>query len=321
MERNGRRLQIDDPFIIVIGDIHGHLSKMLKIWSQLEITLGSAMEDTPVVFLGDFCDRGPDTRGTLDWLISLKATRPRTYFIAGNHDFAFAAFLGVLPSPAGFSFRSTWENDQPKKKYEKPGWWTGHSGEEESMHLQARRWGGDFPEVGWGDSLMSAASTFQSYGCTHGDRTALLAAVPEEHKTFLRQLPWLHREEVGGHKALFVHAGLERAEDLETQMEILRERDITVKYLEQLSGRKNVLLPPQGLCDEGVTVISGHHGFIAHGEYRVVLDSSGGREARPLSVMLWPQLLVMSDQSEVWEPIEEVADHHLTPDSVDKMRK
>jgi len=119
MERNGRRLQIDDPFIIVIGDIHGHLSKMLKIWSQLEITLGSAMEDTPVVFLGDFCDRGPDTRGTLDWLISLKATRPRTYFIAGNHDFAFAAFLGVLPSPAGFSFRSTWENDQPKKEVRK----------------------------------------------------------------------------------------------------------------------------------------------------------------------------------------------------------
>ena len=49
----------------------------------------------------------------------------------------------------------------PKHTSVQPGWWTGHSGEEESMHLQARRWGGDFPEVGWGDSLMSAASTFQ----------------------------------------------------------------------------------------------------------------------------------------------------------------
>ena len=52
------------------------------------------------------------------------------------------------------------------------------------MHLQGRRYGS-----GKVTSLYNAHTTFQSYGCAHGDREALLQRMPEHHKTFLSTLP------------------------------------------------------------------------------------------------------------------------------------
>ena len=50
---------------------------------------------------------------------------------------------------------------------------------------------GEFPEKDWGDSIMNSASTFKSYGCEHGDRDALVDAVPTSHKLFLKRRLWL----------------------------------------------------------------------------------------------------------------------------------
>lgn len=63
------------------------------------------------IFLGDYVDRGPDSRGVIDWLISLRdATESKgqgagkvggqagccdVTFLAGNHDLAMAMFLGL----------------------------------------------------------------------------------------------------------------------------------------------------------------------------------------------------------------------------------
>lgn len=56
-----------------------------------------------IVFLGDYCDRGADTKGVLDWLIQLKRDRRKSggtepQFLAGNHDFGMACFLGFVPA-------------------------------------------------------------------------------------------------------------------------------------------------------------------------------------------------------------------------------
>jgi predicted phosphodiesterase len=48
---------------IAIGDIHGNLSALNDVLAQLR---SEATSDDTVVFLGDYIDRGPDSRGCVD---------------------------------------------------------------------------------------------------------------------------------------------------------------------------------------------------------------------------------------------------------------
>lgn len=80
--------------VYAIGDIHGQLDMLCaahaRIAADREIC-GDA--SAPVVHLGDYCDRGPDTAGVIRFLIDgAKAGNPwRT--VLGNHDRLFRNFL------------------------------------------------------------------------------------------------------------------------------------------------------------------------------------------------------------------------------------
>lgn len=83
-----------DGSIAAIGDVHGQLDKLSSILEQLR-----QREDYLsrwIVFIGDFVDRGPDPRGTLELVTDLFATHPKSTAIAGNHDLAIAAALGIV---------------------------------------------------------------------------------------------------------------------------------------------------------------------------------------------------------------------------------
>lgn len=61
------------PVIICVGDLHGHVTRAKRLWQNLRARVGAeAFETCTVIFLGDYCDRGPDAKGLIDWLISLK---------------------------------------------------------------------------------------------------------------------------------------------------------------------------------------------------------------------------------------------------------
>lgn len=65
---------------LAVGDVHGCLT-------QLDALL-AAVAPTPadvLVFLGDYVDRGPDSRGVLDRLIALRGTH-RLVCLRGNHE-------------------------------------------------------------------------------------------------------------------------------------------------------------------------------------------------------------------------------------------
>ncbi len=66
--------------LIAIGDIHGYSKALIKL---LEIV--APQQHDVVVTLGDYCDRGPDTRGVIDLLIQLSSTCNLVPLI-GNHD-------------------------------------------------------------------------------------------------------------------------------------------------------------------------------------------------------------------------------------------
>ena len=69
--------------ILVVGDLHGRHDLLRKVLDQV---LPAHSPGVGLVFLGDYIDRGSQSREVLESLISLKAQRPETVFLMGNHE-------------------------------------------------------------------------------------------------------------------------------------------------------------------------------------------------------------------------------------------
>jgi serine/threonine protein phosphatase 1 len=72
---------------VAIGDIHGCLSPLQTLLDKL-----APNSDETLVFLGDYIDRGPDSKGVIDYLLALKETHP-CVFLMGNHEFMMLEYL------------------------------------------------------------------------------------------------------------------------------------------------------------------------------------------------------------------------------------
>jgi serine/threonine protein phosphatase 1 len=70
--------------IYAVGDIHGQFQKLSALMKKIESE--GLTERDRFVFIGDYIDRGPQTREVIDYLIELKQKRPNTVFLRGNHD-------------------------------------------------------------------------------------------------------------------------------------------------------------------------------------------------------------------------------------------
>jgi serine/threonine protein phosphatase 1 len=80
--------------VYAVGDIHGHLGLLVKL--QAEIAADMAGRDADrrvVVYLGDYIDRGPDSRGVISHLIRRPIEGAETVHLAGNHDRWMLRFL------------------------------------------------------------------------------------------------------------------------------------------------------------------------------------------------------------------------------------
>ena len=74
--------------LYAVGDIHGERQKLQELLARLSPQPGDRF-----VFVGDYVDRGPDSRGVVDILIEL-ASRFPCVFLLGNHESMFLDFLG-----------------------------------------------------------------------------------------------------------------------------------------------------------------------------------------------------------------------------------
>ncbi len=69
---------------IAIGDIHGNLAALLELLGQLRHEVGG--EDV-VVFLGDYIDRGPDSKSCVDAILAFRRESPaEVTCLRGNHE-------------------------------------------------------------------------------------------------------------------------------------------------------------------------------------------------------------------------------------------
>ncbi len=80
--------------IYAVGDIHGRADLLKRLMRKIEIDADAAPEPRKVlIFLGDYVDRGFQSRDVIDFLIAGDFSRFETYFLRGNHEAAFETFL------------------------------------------------------------------------------------------------------------------------------------------------------------------------------------------------------------------------------------
>ncbi|MCW8893601.1 MAG: serine/threonine protein phosphatase [Deltaproteobacteria bacterium] len=168
----------DDNFyptrLIAIGDIHGMRDMLDRLLNYV-----SPQPEDQFVFLGDYVDRGKDSRGVIERLIRFKNDFPHTIFIRGNHDQLLLDVLVELGVRADDRLR-----DQSKEYSE-----------------------------------YSPASDLEIFLVNGGNETLRsyrlrdMTAFPQEHMRFLEStLLWWRFDNF-----VFVHAGVEEGVPLELQ--------------------------------------------------------------------------------------------------------
>lgn len=79
--------------IFAIGDIHGCVNELDLMLEYLERKQNLSSQDV-VVFIGDYVDRGPDSKPVLETLRSFQQSYPASIFLKGNHEEMLLSFLG-----------------------------------------------------------------------------------------------------------------------------------------------------------------------------------------------------------------------------------
>jgi serine/threonine protein phosphatase 1 len=242
--------------IIAIGDLHGQRSELERLLERLERL--EEWSECALVFLGDFVDRGPDVRGTIELVLDLLQRRPGGSATLGNHDLALV--------------RATRLDDGPPSAY-----WT-------------RRYQSRYDHIQTFQSYLGRPARRETDAWL-ADLDALKAAMPERQRRFLASLPWV----VEADSHLFLHCGLspELAASPEEQVESLRQRSWDRAALRPISGTPTErlwepeypvwigadrTLSESPLAYPGRTQVTGHdqvaqpHANAA----RIRLDTSGG---------------------------------------------
>ncbi|MEM8772481.1 MAG: metallophosphoesterase family protein [Pseudomonadota bacterium] len=99
--------------LYAIGDIHGCIDELNLLLRKID----SDARDAPqrrLIFLGDYVDRGPDSRGVIDRLIEISKTDPDAVFLKGNHE---AAMLRFLDDPDTVDTWLEWGGEETMRSY------------------------------------------------------------------------------------------------------------------------------------------------------------------------------------------------------------
>ena len=74
---------------LIIGDIHGCLELLKRLMDRVKWQ----PDQDRLIFLGDYIDRGPDSKGVIDFLLQLMRESEKVQCLMGNHESMFLDFL------------------------------------------------------------------------------------------------------------------------------------------------------------------------------------------------------------------------------------
>lgn len=84
--------------IFAIGDIHGYINKLEALMRKIH----PDPEKDEIVFLGDYVDRGPNSKEVVEMVLEIKRRFPRTTCLMGNHEFSLLDYLTYRRDPWTF---------------------------------------------------------------------------------------------------------------------------------------------------------------------------------------------------------------------------
>jgi len=173
--------------IYAIGDIHGRCDLLERLIVEIEQDAANLPEGTraTMVFLGDYIDRGLQSRDVIELLLSDRLSAFETIFLMGNHEEALLRFL------EDESFGSQWV------RY----------GGGETLYSYGFQPPNSRGSLGSHDAMAAARSAWSKLWTSFRDR------MPPEHLKFYQSLKPYHA--AGDY--LFVHAGLRPDIDMNKQ--------------------------------------------------------------------------------------------------------
>ena len=102
---------LPDGPLDIIGDLHGELQALHRLLKNLGYQEdGTHTDQRTLVFVGDFCDRGPDSPGTIEYVKSL-INKGKAFGILGNHEINL--LIDDAKDGSGWFFDSRLESDLP----------------------------------------------------------------------------------------------------------------------------------------------------------------------------------------------------------------
>lgn len=83
-----------DRLVYAIGDIHGRIDLLQALLQKIMSDAGDRAAETSLVLLGDYVDRGEDSRAVIDYCLDHVTAWPgEVTFLKGNHEDALLSFL------------------------------------------------------------------------------------------------------------------------------------------------------------------------------------------------------------------------------------
>src|SRR5262249_62282326 len=67
-----------------VGDVHGCVDKLVGLVAQCLRHAGD--QPSRFVFIGDYIDRGPDSRAVIDFVMAMQRQSPEVIALRGNHE-------------------------------------------------------------------------------------------------------------------------------------------------------------------------------------------------------------------------------------------
>jgi len=143
--------------IYAIGDIHGKLSLLQKLCDKIHKDIDSHDDDIKIIFLGDYIDRGEDSKNVINLIISLIEADIDVIPLMGNHEKSLLNFL-----------------------------------ENGDQHSEWLMWGGSETLKSYGVVFEDENGKPYSFNELS---TQLAGLMPESHKEFFKNLKLYHEED------------------------------------------------------------------------------------------------------------------------------
>lgn len=88
-----------DKRLYCIGDIHGRLDLLQQLHDKIIQDAAPFQGRIIIVYLGDYIDRGPESKAVIDYLLSRPFPRFECHFLMGNHEQVLLEFLLSANTP------------------------------------------------------------------------------------------------------------------------------------------------------------------------------------------------------------------------------